>query len=172
MHKYPLIFLLALLFSCTSKPEKKQEIPWNTDQSIELNKRKARNELRKIQQLGNRFGWDLQNSGSGAHYFLSDTPEKKEFPREGDEVQLLMNVLLPNGDTVYSHTRYGWETVRIGKDESESGLHEILPKIPFGAQAKIVLPSYLAFGLVGDQQEIPPNSIVIYDVIDLRRLQK
>jgi FKBP-type peptidyl-prolyl cis-trans isomerase len=33
-----------------------------------------------------------------------------------------------------------------------------------GDQAKLILPSYLAHGLLGDRQKIPPQSVLFIDL--------
>jgi FKBP-type peptidyl-prolyl cis-trans isomerase len=40
-----------------------------------------------------------------------------------------------------------------------------------GGKAKFILPSHLAYGLTGDQDKIPPQSPVVYD-IELIEIEK
>jgi FKBP-type peptidyl-prolyl cis-trans isomerase FkpA len=51
----------------------------------------------------------------------------------------------------------------------EAGLEEGILLMHKGGKAKFILPSHLAFGLIGDQNKIPGKSTLIYDVnlIDL-----
>ncbi|MGE5317418.1 MAG: FKBP-type peptidyl-prolyl cis-trans isomerase, partial [Chloroflexota bacterium] len=39
-----------------------------------------------------------------------------------------------------------------------------------GDHAKFVIPSHLGFGLIGDQNKVPPKSTLIYDIelLDLK----
>jgi FKBP-type peptidyl-prolyl cis-trans isomerase len=49
-------------------------------------------------------------------------------------------------------------------DNVENGLHEAIQYLRVGDKAKIILPSYLAHGLTGDSDKIPPMASVLYDI--------
>jgi len=157
------LFSLTFL-ACTGQEKGEQkDNSWSNKESIEFNQVSSKQEIRIIEKYGERRGWKLKNTGSGAHYWIYDSLPGN-FPQEGDLLYLNMVVTLLSGDTCYNTANYGMEEVKVGKDQSEAGLHEVLPFIPIGSKAKIVLPSYLAFGVAGDQNKIPPMSTVIYDV--------
>ena len=46
----------------------------------------------------------------------------------------------------------------------ESGLHEALQLMKVNEKARLIVPSYLAHGLLGDSEQIPPQSILLIDV--------
>jgi FKBP-type peptidyl-prolyl cis-trans isomerase len=46
----------------------------------------------------------------------------------------------------------------------ERGLDEAMQLLKVGDRAKLILPSHLAFGLVGDDNCVPRKAILIYDV--------
>ena len=49
-------------------------------------------------------------------------------------------------------------------DYIESGLHEGISYMKEGDRAKIIIPSYLAHGLIGDLDKMPPLATIIYDI--------
>ncbi|NLK55387.1 MAG: peptidylprolyl isomerase, partial [Bacteroidales bacterium] len=52
--------------------------------------------------------------------------------------------------------------VTVGKSDIEPGLDEGLRMIKPGGKAIFILPPFLAHGLVGDGNKIPPRTIVVY----------
>ena len=56
------------------------------------------------------------------------------------------------------------ERITIARSEKESGIHEALLCMRIGDKAKLILPSYLGHGLLGDRIKIPPQSILYIDI--------
>ena len=56
-------------------------------------------------------------------------------------------------------------------DNVETGLHEGIKYMKVGEKAKMILPSHLAHGLIGDSKKIPPRSTIVYDIelLDLKK---
>jgi peptidylprolyl isomerase len=52
----------------------------------------------------------------------------------------------------------------VDKSDKESGLNEAVKLLSIGDKAKLILPSHLAYGLLGDFDKIPPQSILLIDV--------
>jgi FKBP-type peptidyl-prolyl cis-trans isomerase len=46
----------------------------------------------------------------------------------------------------------------------ESGLHEAIQLLSPGDSALFIIPSYRAHGLVGDMEQIPMRSTVVYHI--------
>ena len=64
-----------------------------------------------------------------------------------------------------------YEHFGIEKSEKELGIHELVTYMRVGDKAKAILPSYLGHGLLGDRQNIPPQSVLYIDV-ELIELKK
>lgn len=69
---------------------------------------------------------------------------------------------LINGETAYATEPGRPESFMVEKDQVESGLHEVIQLLSPGDSAVIVIPSYRAHGLIGDQERIPMRSTIIY----------
>ncbi len=102
-------------------------------------------------------------TGSGLHYYIYEHGTGDSAKTEM-AATVKMVVTLLNGDTCYSWKDYGPETFIIDHDHNESGLHEAIKHMRAGDKAKIILPSFLAFGVSGDHDKIPPRHSVVYDL--------
>jgi FKBP-type peptidyl-prolyl cis-trans isomerase len=52
----------------------------------------------------------------------------------------------------------------VGKDDVESGIHQSVQLMHLGDKGLFIIPSYLAQGIAGDRDKIPPGAVVIYDI--------
>jgi FKBP-type peptidyl-prolyl cis-trans isomerase FkpA len=52
----------------------------------------------------------------------------------------------------------------IGNGNEIPGMHDALKMLRKGEEAIFIFPSYLAYGLIGDQNKVPPKSELIYEV--------
>jgi FKBP-type peptidyl-prolyl cis-trans isomerase len=65
---------------------------------------------------------------------------------------------------VYDAERDGLKSFLIGKGGVESGLEEAILLMRKGDKARLVIPSHLAWGLLGDQKKIPPRTAIVYEM--------
>lgn len=55
------------------------------------------------------------------------------------------------------------EQIVIGKNQVVTGAEELLKQMHLGEKATLILPWYLAYGMKGDSENIPPyTSVIIY----------
>ncbi|WP_170227107.1 FKBP-type peptidyl-prolyl cis-trans isomerase [Luteibaculum oceani] len=135
-----------------------------TKQEIEdYNRLMAKKEAKRISQYVEEKGWPAKETGTGLHYYIYEDSSGPK-PVEGNKVKVNITICYLNGDTAYSHVRYGAETFEIDRTNKESGLNEGVQYMPLGAKAKLVIPSHLAHGVVGDQAKIPPRTPLVFDV--------
>jgi len=52
----------------------------------------------------------------------------------------------------------------VDKSSVETGLHEGVKLMHVGEKATMILPSHLAYGLIGDEKRIPPRASVLYEL--------
>lgn len=134
------------------------------DQSlIEQNKRMAQREEADIQAWIKRQGGTMIATGTGLRYkLLRDVPGANAKP--GQVAVLTYTVLLLNGDTAYASAPGETASFRIEHSDVESGLQEGVQHLSVGDSAVLVIPSALAFGLIGDLDKIPMRSTVVYHI--------
>ena len=106
-----------------------------------------------------------KKTASGMYYAIEKTGNGPA-PKAGQEVVARFKCTLLNG------MKCDWNEnmrFRVGASEIGKGLEEGLVLLNKGAKAKLVVPSWLAFGEIG-VTKVPPYSPVIFDVelIDIR----
>ncbi len=83
---------------------------------------------------------------------------------KGEEITLKYKVELLDGTLCYSSDSSGLKKLIIGSGKIEAGLEEGLQLLKQGGIARFILPPHLAFGFLGDNNRIPPRSIICYEV--------
>ena len=166
MRQFILLFILVGLFSC-QEDEKKDNTVLNQQQVKEVlinaNKAAAEEESLQIDGYVKRRKLDVITTGTGLRYqiYKKGNGEKAAI---GKRAVVAYEVSLIDGKEVYSTKEFGPEEFKIGSDRVESGLHEAICYMSVGDKAKIIIPSHLAHGLVGDFKKIPIRSTIIYDI--------
>lgn len=123
------------------------------DPFVEGNKNILRKENEDIQLFIKRYGWNMTETGSGLYIEILDEGKGAYFV-DGDEVTLDYQMQLLDGEPIYDSKTDGVKKFEIGKKEEMAGLHEAVKMLRRGGKARLVLPSYLAYGVAGDGQKI------------------
>jgi len=129
----------------------------------------VKQEKEDIENYIRRHGWQMKETGSGLRFELV---EKGNGPKAtaGKIAVLEYSCKLITGDLMYSSAKDGPKTFVIGHGGVESGLEEAVLLMRVGDQARLIIPSHLAFGLLGDDRKIPSRASLVYEIklIDLK----
>ncbi|MFT6716793.1 MAG: FKBP-type peptidyl-prolyl cis-trans isomerase FkpA, partial [Saprospiraceae bacterium] len=87
--------------------------------------------------------------------------EVGESAKNGQLAEIKYTLTLLKGDTIYADKR---EHFVIDFQQKESGLHECIKQLTVGDKAIIIIPSYMAHGLTGDDNKIPPLTSLVYNI--------
>lgn len=161
-----LVFLLLLLVSC--RPEQEGAQPGldtrHMQQVLEMtNKQLLAREEQMIDDFLARFGWEMEQSGSGLRYKIREPGEGPK-ASYGRMVELAYAVYLLNGDLVYASEDNGLLQFRVGRGGAVTGIDEGVRYLRQGAKATFILPFHLAHGIPGDGDRIPGRATIIYKV--------
>lgn len=168
------LVLISSFISCNQEPNTETVVKNYEAKSKEslvvANKYLTRTEDEDINNYIRRHQLEAFSTGSGLRYaILKDGAGPR--PKRGDIVTLNFKTRLISGDIIYSSDNEGPMLFEVGKGGIESGLEEAILHLHLGDQAVIILPSHLAFGLLGDQKKIPQRATVIHE-IDFIKLSK
>jgi FKBP-type peptidyl-prolyl cis-trans isomerase len=110
-----------------------------------------------------RRGWHMQTTESGLYYEIWEHGT-------GAPVQTGMYALinyelsLLDGTPCYSSRESGPKKILVGQSSEETGLIQGLLMLREGDKARFILPPHIAHGLLGDENRIPPRSVIVYEV--------
>ncbi len=159
--------IIVVLFSCNQQPEKTKRVILNRDtvdqRLMNANKILAKSESEQIEDYMRRYNWKMKTTGSGLRYLVYKQGNGKQ-AKNKSKIKINYKTSLLNGVSVYNSEVYGVKVFVTGKAEVEAGLEEGILLLKVGDKAKFIIPSHLAFGLLGDQNKIPRKAILIYDV--------
>lgn len=159
--------LTVLLAACNNKP-KQQPVVIDSkklkENIVNVNKPAVVMENDEINAWIKSHGYPMKTTGTGLRYYIHKENSKGRQVKLKDEVKVKYKVSLLDGTLCYSSEKKGPRTFLVGADQVESGLHEGVQLMREGEKAIFVLPSHLAFGLVGDRDKIPPKTAVVYEI--------
>ena len=158
--------MIVVCISCNTEKPKSPKQP--TTAELKQHLAKANEDLFRVEEMDienyiKRHKWDMQKLGSGLRYMVYE--KGKGRPVELNTViKFNYTTELLNGVKCYSSDDFGPKQFLVGKGGVESGMEQAVLQLREGDRAKIILPSHLAFGLVGDDDCIPKKAVVIYDL--------
>jgi FKBP-type peptidyl-prolyl cis-trans isomerase len=164
MNKLLYLSLLVFIFSCQSEAEKEKQVDWDQTKSTEFNKSiTVEEEINIDLYLEEHKDWKVTKSGSGLRYWIykeGDGPIATS--SKNAEVEIIVQLL--DGTECYRTDADEVEVFEIDHADIESGIHEGIKLMHVGDRAKLIIPSHLAHGLVGDLDKVPPMSTLVVDI--------
>ncbi|MBK7617866.1 MAG: FKBP-type peptidyl-prolyl cis-trans isomerase [Flavobacteriales bacterium] len=158
-------FILSATVACGGQRTPTQPPPTmpSAEERLKENRDAVRLEEHDIDLFEQRMGLKLHRSDRGVRFLmLRDQEGEHAKPQQWAKVNYVVELL--NGDTAYSTALGEPESFLVEMDQVESGLHEAIQWMSPGDSALVVIPSYRAHGLIGDQDRIPMRSSVVYHI--------
>jgi FKBP-type peptidyl-prolyl cis-trans isomerase len=164
---------VMVLFACRRPaPPAAQQQKWGNAHSVDFNQELSVRENLKINTfLAHYTELQMNETNSGLRYMIYDkAPNSTPLAQDGQQALVRLKISLLDGTVCYQTKSDEIERITIAHSEKESGIHEALQLMRKGDKAKLILPSYLGHGLLGDRMKIPPQSILYIDIqlIDLQ----
>lgn len=164
------IFIIAfsVCFVCFCCQNKKQEQSKQKQINVEkekiaVNQEIIRRDNADIELIAKRYDWNLIQSESGLCYqIITSGNGNKAQPK--DIVKIKGRISLPDGKEIYNSVNDGIKEFRVDRSEDAVGLHELVKLMRSGDKAQAIIPSYLAYGISGDGEQIPPIALLICEI--------
>ncbi len=159
------LVIIFLLVSCTDNPDKKNKISKKEveESLVNVNKKLVKSEDEQIEDFITRYGWEMEKTGTGLRYMIYKHGSGP-LAAKGQVARVNFTVSLLNGEICYTSDKEGPKEFEIGKGGVVSGLEEGILFMKTGDRAKFIIPSHLAFGLLGDDAKIPAKATLVYDI--------
>ena len=157
------LFFMFLL-SCSEDTQETKNPEWDKDKSTEMHKNFAVEEEIDIRLFMERDS--IQNykaTGTGLRYKIVEKTENELILPE-QTVHLKFKISLLDGTLCYKTEEDEIDEIKVDKSDIESGVQEGLKKLRKGEKARLIVPSHLAHGLVGDMNKIPPLTPIVVDL--------
>lgn len=167
MRIFGIIVLITLIGCNGCKNSKQSETVVDPNQMaadlVAMNKAKHEAEIVEINEFIKNKGWNVTTTGTGLRYWIYENGAG-QLAKTDDIVSIAYTVEQFDGKQLYEASRDKPGTFKVGQDNVESGLHEMLLLMHVGDKAKVILPSYLAFGLTGDSNKVSHDMPLVYDL--------
>ena len=164
MIKFLTLIIVLVLFACGQKEVEQPIVNWDQEKSTKFNKELVIEEEIQIKLfLEQHKDWIMQKTGTGLQYYIYKvgTGAKAE---EGLTAQVEIEVKLLDNTECYKTEKDEYQEFVIDHSDVESGIQEGIKKMKVGDHAKLIIPSHLAHGLIGDMDKIPPLTTIVVDI--------
>ncbi|MBU3659662.1 MAG: hypothetical protein FGM14_07340 [Flavobacteriales bacterium] len=160
-----LIFSTILLSACRGEKKKVEKSEWSDNHSVDYNQEINEREQIQIKLFLAHYTYlKMTLTDSGLRYMIYKQGPAGALAKSGQTANIRVKVETLDGIVRYETEADKTESFAIDKSEKESGIHEALKYMKVGDRAKLILPSYLGHGLLGDRQTIPPQAILYIDL--------
>ncbi len=161
------LFFFHLLTSCSGSgseaSDQGKDIRVKKEDLLRANRFLAGKDMELIEAYVKRRNWDIEFSETGLGYQIFEHGNGTKIEK-GRTITMEYKLSLLDGRICYSSDNDGPRSFRVGQGGVEAGLEEGVLMMREGDRARFVLPSFLAHGLIGDQNRIPPRAVLIYEI--------
>ena len=170
-----LIIIFLLLQSCVQSyesPIKIKQRNIDNDLLIEFNKSLIKHEEKKIDSILIGSNYVFSKTSTGLRMWIdsvSSTINDKS-PKDGNIIQLLYEcVVLDDNQKILNNNLiegYLTDTIsfKLGFSKQMKGLNYAIKLLTVGDKAKIIIPSYLGFGMSGYGKQVEPYTTLLLNV--------
>ena len=164
-----LVIATMILFSaCQDEVEKvKPDVNWTKNNSTDLSKEIAiQEEIATKIFLEAHKDWKMTETGSGLKIFIYEKGEVDTVysPRPGNVVEIEYEIALLDGTVCDKTEDDEYVDLNVDRSDVESGVQEAIKLMKIDDRAKLIIPSHLGHGLMGDSENIPPLTTLVVDI--------
>lgn len=171
-NKLLFVFILSL-FIGVSSCKKEPQLPHNKYEQkdstqlkmAEMNRVLSDMEDKDIAAYIQKSELKFNTTTTGLRYFIKQNGSSVSI-KKGDDITLAYKIRLLDGTLCYNYTE---QRVTVGTGRHKKGLWTGLQLMSFGDEATFIVPSYMAYGALGDQDKIPPRAVLVYEIFSVKK---
>jgi len=111
-----------------------------------------------------RYPWEVKQTDTGLRYEITKKGIGKNIG-VGEAVTLEYQTCLLSGEKIYDSKDVGIKQFVVERSEEIAGLHEAVKLLNKGAEARLIIPSHLAYGATGDGNKIKQYQTIIMKIV-------
>ena len=166
------LICLFLTFACHQKqqsPITEDNRDYVSDFFMASNKEIIKLEDLMIDSLIKLSFKEFSKDSSGVRFLVTQENQSHQLsnrmPKDGDIVQVAYNcVVLEDIDSFNHATMLDTVIFQIGYSKQMRGMTYAIKLLKIGESAKIIIPSYLGFGMSGYGELVPPYSTLLLNI--------
>lgn len=154
------ILAYVLMFACKTERQKpgNDEISSMKENLIGMNKILLNKEEEAIEKFCRNKELKTKRSPLGVRFQIEDTNRVFSPLPEGTIVEIAYSMWLFDGTLCYEYKETDPRFFRIGLAETIRGIEEMVQFLHVGEEATMVIPSFLGYGAIGDEQKVPRSA--------------
>ncbi len=161
-----LFFSILYLNACQSVTENEviegqQNV--HPDSVLKYNRDAVAEESMRIDDFCRRYGWKMETTKTGLRFKQLRQGNGNQAVFDS-KASIRLQIKLLTGETIFETASGELSEVRIGRRDVVSGLEEGLLMMREGDQFQLIVPSHLAYGLLGDMDRIPERAALVCKV--------
>jgi peptidylprolyl isomerase len=147
----------GVIESSLAKTEDVNPFLWGNQKIVEL-------ENEDIELFLKRYKWEMKQTDTGLRYEITKKGAGKKIEK-GETVALQYHTFLLTGEEIYNSNDKGLKQFAVEKSEEIAGLHEAVQLMTKGSEARLIIPSHLAYGAGGDGNKIKPYQVIMMKIM-------
>ncbi len=170
MKKAFLIVCIILFYACQPNYQSKvnvKNVDLISDNFMNAHKILINNEEKKIDSLLRASSLPFIKDSTGIRIYIDKdiSNEKLQYPQNGNHVLLAYHcVIFEDSDVIVSDVLEDTIFFKLGYSKQMKGLNHAIKLLKNGDNAKIIIPSYLGFGMSGYKNTVLPYSTLLLNV--------
>jgi FKBP-type peptidyl-prolyl cis-trans isomerase len=169
------IIVISVSILCLAACEKKVQLPSNkfiqrdstSSEMIKLNKLLTDVENKDIKSYVDSSSLPFKLSSLGFFYAVTQEGTGSNIEK-GDKILVEYEVQTLQGALCYTYIGKNAKNIIVGKDERQRGFNNAIMLLKDGGKGVFIAPSYLAYGMLGDANKIPPRATLVYKVLSVK----
>jgi len=161
-----LLICYIFIVSCqTNPPPVKTTAPLRMmdDTLLNMNRKVVKEESQEIDDFLARYHWKTVTTSTGLRYMIYHQGHGIRAVK-GNAVKIRYSIKLLDGREIVGSVFPVTKVIQLGRGMTEVGLEEGILLLRVEDRAKFIVPSHLAYGLLGDLKNIPERASLVYDL--------